>query len=172
VGTLPVADRDEEKQTNEINIAIPLLEALDIQDKTITADALLTQRELARYLVEPRGNALPLHRQGQSKKLLEETAYYFDPLDREPDHTTLDSPEHGRIEIRNIRVTTALNDCLNFPHVGQAFKVQRITIHQKNGKQTREVTYGITSKTPNQASAAPRRLQNNRGHWCIEYSCH
>jgi predicted transposase YbfD/YdcC len=55
VGTLPVEGSDEEKQTNEIKTAIPLLEAIDIQGKTITADALLTQRELARYLVEPRG---------------------------------------------------------------------------------------------------------------------
>jgi len=34
---------------------IPLLEDLDITGKTITADALLTQRKLARYLVEQRG---------------------------------------------------------------------------------------------------------------------
>jgi predicted transposase YbfD/YdcC len=54
VGTLPVADRDEEKQTNEIKTAIPLLQAIDIEGKTITADALLTQREFARYLIEDR----------------------------------------------------------------------------------------------------------------------
>jgi len=54
VGTLPVAGRDEQKQTNEIKTAIPLLDAIDIQGKTITADALLTQRELACYLIEQR----------------------------------------------------------------------------------------------------------------------
>ena len=47
VGTRPVAGGDEEKQTHEIKTAIPLLEAIDIQGKTITADALLTQRELS-----------------------------------------------------------------------------------------------------------------------------
>ena len=54
VGTLPVEGGDEEKQTNEIKIAIPLLDSIDIQGKTITTDALLTQRKLARYLVEQR----------------------------------------------------------------------------------------------------------------------
>ena len=44
VGTLPVEGRDEEKQTNEIKTAIPLLDAIDLQNKTVTADALLTQR--------------------------------------------------------------------------------------------------------------------------------
>ncbi len=51
VGTLPVEGSDEEKQTNEIKIAAPLLDAIEIKGRTITADALLTQRELARYLV-------------------------------------------------------------------------------------------------------------------------
>ena len=35
-------------------MAIPLLEALEIAGKDITADALLTQRKLAAYLVEKR----------------------------------------------------------------------------------------------------------------------
>ena len=128
VGTLPVAGGDEEKQTNEIKIAIPLLETIDIQGKTITADALLTQRELAQYLVEERGAHYHFTVKGNQKQLLEETALYFDQLDREPDHSTLDSTDHGRIETRNIWVTTALNDYLNFPHVGQAFMVERLTI--------------------------------------------
>ena len=52
VGTLPVNGGDELKQTNEIGMFMPLLDALDIQGKDITADALLTQRKLATYLVE------------------------------------------------------------------------------------------------------------------------
>jgi predicted transposase YbfD/YdcC len=35
-------------------MAAPLLDAIDIQGKEITADALLTQRKFARYLVEER----------------------------------------------------------------------------------------------------------------------
>jgi predicted transposase YbfD/YdcC len=171
VGTLPVEGGDEEKQTNEIKTAIPLLEAIDLQGKTITADALLAQRELARYLVEQRGAHDHFTVKANQKNLLEEIAYYFDPLDRQPDHTLLDSPEQGRLEIRNIGVTTELNDDLNFPQVGQAFRVQRITIHKKSGKQTQELAYGMTSKTPNQASAT-EIPQDNRGHWGIENSCH
>jgi hypothetical protein len=47
VGSLPVEGNDELKRTNEIKIAIPLLDAIDIEGKDITADALLTQRKLA-----------------------------------------------------------------------------------------------------------------------------
>jgi hypothetical protein len=67
VGTLPVEGSDEEKQTNEIKTAMPLLDAIDIQGKTISADALLTQRDIAKYLVEQRGCTLPFHRQRQSE---------------------------------------------------------------------------------------------------------
>ena len=52
VGTLPVNGSDEEKQTNEIKIAMPLLSGIDIREKTITADALLTQHAFGRWLVK------------------------------------------------------------------------------------------------------------------------
>ncbi len=51
VTALPVGATDEVKQTNEIGMAIPLLESLDIAGKTITADALLTQRKIAEHVV-------------------------------------------------------------------------------------------------------------------------
>ncbi len=84
---------------------------------------------------------------------------------------TLDNPDHGRIETRNIWVTSELNDYLNFPYVGQAFLVERITINKKTGKESRDIAYGITSKTA--ALASPEQvLQDNRKHWSIENSCH
>ena len=49
---MPVEGQEEAKQTNEIGMFIPLLDGIDIQGKDITADALLTQRKLAHYLVE------------------------------------------------------------------------------------------------------------------------
>src|SRR5207253_11407693 len=56
VGTLPVAGKEAEeaKRTNDIKTAIPLLEAIEIAGKEVSADALLTQRELADYLVTKR----------------------------------------------------------------------------------------------------------------------
>jgi len=82
-----------------------------------------------------------------------------------------DPPDHGRIEIRKIWTTTELNDYLDFPYVGQAFLIERHFIEKKTGKESRELAYGITSQTPEQAD--PQRiLAINRSHWCIENSCH
>jgi predicted transposase YbfD/YdcC len=170
VGTLPVEGRDEEKQTNEIKTVIPLLDAIEIRGKTISADALLTQRELARYLVDKRGAHYHFTVKGNQKHLLEAIAFYFDHLDQPPNFTTTDG-DHGRREIRKIWVTTELNACLNFPHVGQAFMVERLTRDNKSGKERADIAYGITSKPPDLATAQ-HVLQDNRGHWAIENSCH
>lgn len=170
MGTLPVAGCDEEKQTNEIKTAIPLLDAIDIQGKTISADALLTQRKLARYLVEERKAHYHFTVKGNQKNLLEDISFYFKQLDRPSDFTSIDS-QHGRIEIRNIWVTTELNDYLDFPHVGQTFMIERNTFYKKSKKKSSEIAYGVTSKTPDLANAK-KVLQDNRGQWAIENSCH
>ena len=47
------------RRTNEIGTVIPLLETLpDIANRTVTADALLTQRALAKYLLGRRADYL------------------------------------------------------------------------------------------------------------------
>ena len=80
-------------------------------------------------------------------------------------------PDHGRIETRKIWTTTELNAYLDFPHVGQAFVIERHVTEKKTGATSREIAYGLTSRTP--AQARPQRvLQVNRGHWTIENGCH
>jgi hypothetical protein len=102
---------------------------------------------------------------------MEDISFYFENIDREPDYTTVDAPDHGRIETRNIWTTTELNDYLDFPYVGQAFMIERITFFPKSSKERRVIAFGITSKKPDLASAEDV-LKDNRGHWCIENSCH
>ena len=170
VGTLPVAGSDKEKQTNEIKIAIPLLNGLNIQGKTITADALLTQRKFARWLVEQKNAHYHFTVKGNQKNLFEDISFHFNNISHQCDHTPVNDG-HGRIETRKIWVTTDLNDYLSFPHVGQVFMIERTVTYQKSGRESQEIAYGVTSKTPDLANAA-KILQDNRGHWCIENSCH
>ncbi len=161
---------DEEKQTNEIKIAKPLLSGIDIQGKTITADALLTQHAFGRWLVKKKNSHYHFTVKGNQKQLLDDITFYFNNISQKPDHTTVNDG-HGRIETRKIWVTTDLNSYLLFPYVGQAFMIERSVINQKSGKRTQETAYGITSKTPDLADAA-QILKDNRGHWCIENTCH
>jgi predicted transposase YbfD/YdcC len=170
VGTLPVAASDELKRTNEIKTAIPLLDAIDIQNKDITADALLTQRHFADYLVPKRNAHYHFTVKNNQPGLFQDIALFFN--DRQsPDFVLTDTPDHGRIEIRKIWTTTELNHYLNFPHIAQAFIIQRESIEKKTGESSSDIAYGITSRSPEQADPQ-RLLATNRGHWCIENSCH
>jgi predicted transposase YbfD/YdcC len=167
---LPIEGDEQGKRTNEIRMAIPLLDAIDIQGKDITADALLTQRKLADYLCRQRKAHYHFTVKGNQDGVFQDIKLYFQ--DRpEPDFMTYDPPDHGRIEIRKIWTTTALNPYLDFPHVGQAFLIERCTIDKKSGEQSEDIAYGITSRDPQQADAQ-KLLAINRGHWTIENSCH
>jgi len=170
VGSLPVEGSQEHKRTNEIKTAIPLLDAINIEGKEITADALLTQRDIADYLVRDRHAHYHFTVKNNQPGLFQDIALYFEDRN-DPDFVQYDPPDHGRIEVRKIWTTTELNDYLDFPHVRQAFVIQRETTDKKTGKSSCEIAYGITSKTPRQAS--PQQvLATNRGQWTIEKSCH
>ena len=162
---MPVEGSDEQKRTNEIGMAIPLLEGCDIAGKDVTGDALLTQRALATYIVERQAH-YHFTAKGNQPGLQRDIALQFEK--RGPaDFVEVASADHGRIELRRIWCSTALNDYLDFPHVGQVFLVERESIDKKTGKPSRDIALGVTSRTPQQAS--PQRvLAINRGHWAIE----
>ena len=166
VGTLPVEGRDESKQTNEIGMVIPVLDTLEIDGKTITADALLTQRKLVRYLVEQRAAHFVLIAKDNQPTLAKAIRLLFEQRG-EPDFQEPYTLEHGRIESRAIWTSTVLNDCLDFPCVGQVFAIQRHTIIKTTGKQTHELVYGLSSHLPFSANAE-QLLAFNRGHWGVE----
>jgi len=167
---IPTEGGDGFKQTNEIKIAAPLLDGLDFNGVTITADALLTQREFARHLIEECKAHYHFTAKGNQQTLLEAIQEQFEKRGN-PDYVEPDALAHGRIESRRIWMTTALNDYLNFPYVEQAFCIERQVTHKKTGKQSDEVIFGITSQPPEQAT--PQQvLATNRNHWVIENSCH
>jgi len=101
-----------------------LLDAIDIQGKDITADALLTQRHIADYLVQQRNAHYHFTVKNNQPGLFQDIALFLNDR-KSPDFVLTDTPDHGRIEIRTIRTTIALNGYLNFPHLGQAFVIQR-----------------------------------------------
>ena len=173
IGLKPGAG-DTEKRTNEIGTIIPLLETLpDIEGRTITADALLTQRALATYLLD-RGADYLFTVKGNQPTLLDDIRLTLDECiaQRAPDFAVeTPKPEHGRHERRSLWASCELNDYVNFPGVAQVFAVRRDTVEVKSGKRRCETAYGITSLTPHAAS--PQRLLTlNRGHWTIEATHH
>ena len=150
-------------------MAIPLLESLDLTGKTLTADALLTQRKLAAYLIDHQAHYVFIAKDNQPS--LRKAIRLLFTERSQPDFQEPLTLAHGRIEQRSIWTSTRLNHYLDFPSVGQVFAIERQVIEKKSGKTSTETVFGLTSHTPQTADAA-RVLAYNRGHWTIENGCH
>ena len=146
-------------------MAIPLLETCDIAGRDITGDALLTQHAIATYVVAQKAH-YHFTVKGNQANLERDIALLFETRGA-PDFVEVTPPDHGSIVTRRIWCSTALNTYLNFPHVGQVFRIERESFNKKTGKHSHDFALGITSRTPQEAS--PQRvLTVNRGHWSIE----
>lgn len=77
---------------------------------------------------------------------------------------------HGRIEWRGIEVKEVTPTQMDFPHVAQVARIDRIR-ELKNGRQEVETIWIITSLTATQADAA-RLLELVRLYWSIENGTH
>lgn len=76
---------------------------------------------------------------------------------------------HGRKEIRTLTSTTAVNDYLDWPDVGQVFELERVRVLKD--KTELEVVYGITSLGRDRSDAS-ELLGRTRQHWGIENRLH
>ena len=82
--------------------------------------------------------------------------------------TTLDKG-HGRCERRTLKATTAWNDYLDWPGVGQVGQIESVVT--RDGKTAHEVRSFLTSAPRSEADAG-RLLEWARGHWSIENRSH
>ena len=187
---IPIVECAVSEKTNEIPVSIELLKAFDVTGLVITTDALLTQRKFCQEILDRQADyCLPV--KANQKQLFEEIRDLFQPLDE------TDSPEvnqrrfenlhtedgahlqmttdiettKGRITTRTLTASTLLTEHTDWPGLQQVYQY---TTHQKS-KKTGQVKcytqYGITSLTPQRASAADL-LKLRREHWTIENKLH
>lgn len=157
------------EKTNEITCFAALLDPYDLQGVTVTGDALHTQRDHARFLVEVKKahyaftvkrNQKNLYEQMRTLPWGEATAKFYDR-----------TQGHGRKETRVVQALTVTDLGVDFPHAAQVAKVVRHRTDTKTGKQSRETVYVITDLTSRQAS--PERIATIlRAHWVIENRLH
>ncbi|GBP99937.1 hypothetical protein SSP531S_13410 [Streptomyces spongiicola] len=146
-----------------------LLAPYDLTGITVTADALHTQRDHARFLVEEKrahyllvvkANQPELHRRLRSLPWKDCTARRYD---RERGH--------GRKETRATRALTVTGLGLDFPHAAQAARILRHRTDLATGRCSRQTVYVITDLTSQEAS--PERLGRlARPQWTIENRLH
>jgi len=156
-------------KSNEITAVEPLLKGIEIEGRVLTFDALHTQVKTARYIVEEKKAHYMFTVKGNQPGLKADIEQ-LEMEKRRPDYETTEKG-HGRLETRRIWVSSALNDYLDFPYVGQVICIQRQVYQCKKKTERIETVYGITDLNPSQASAE-QILKMNRGHWAIENRSH
>ena len=166
-------------KANEKSTAPRLLEAIDLQGCVVTGDAMFTQRDLCEQIVEAGGNYLfPV--KDNHPTMLKTIADVFMPAPVSAGHSLIRLPEthaqtvnhdRGRTEYRYLTASSQLNEYLDWPHLGQVFRLQRVVQHHQTGKITYEVLFGITSLTTDRASP-DTLLHHVRHHWHIENRLH
>lgn len=168
LGQQAVADK-----TNEIGAIGDILGAIMLENRVITMDALLTQRDVAETIIG-RGGDYVMIVKGNQPTLHEEIATLFAApaavAETLESAATLDLG-HGRIEHRRITTSTALCGYTDWAGIEQVFEIERMVTDKKSGAQRAEIVYGATSLARARASAA-QVLELVRHHWHIENKLH
>ncbi len=160
--------RGKEKQT-----ALQILQHLSIAGHVLSADALHTTPHWCQQVRHKQAHYLLIAKKNR-QELYDDIALLFadGPFPDLPEQQaqTIDKG-HGRLEIRRLRISSALTDYLKpgWPDVAQVFQVQRLMT--RCGHATDELAYGFTSLSAAQASP-PQVLQFIRRHWHIENILH
>lgn len=160
-------------KTNEIGAVNELLAGLILEGRVMTMDALLTQHKLAEAILAQRGDYVMIAKENQAELRKWIKALFDEPLwlrEWPQEAESLDLG-HGRVEKRRLQASSALSDHELWPGLEQVFVIEREVVEQKSGKRRREVIYGCTSLTKEEATAE-ELLKLVRGHWVIENRSH
>ena len=152
------------EKSNEIPKLRDLLGRLAIAECVIVADAMHTQRETARAIVEAGADYLFTVKKNQPGTLASIARL---PWKHIPSRTWVDTSKGRRVR-RTIKVVAAAG-WTDFPHASQIAQLRRT--RTVKGKTTTEVVYLICSAPAAQAS--PEQLATwVKSHWCIENRFH
>jgi predicted transposase YbfD/YdcC len=171
-----------DSKENEIVVAPQALAGLNLTGKLISADAMHTQRGFSAQIVEAGGDYIFPVKENQPR-LYQDIQQLFAPEHPKPgfgkistdfSSATQVSKGHGRLEIRTLTTSEMLNAHVDWPGLGQVYRLERQFNWLRAGscyKQTCETEYGITSLTCSEATPV-QVLQNRREHWFIETGLH
>ena len=187
---IPLAQCAVSEKTNEVPISTQLLKAFDVSEKVVTTDALLTQRRFCQEVLAADADyALPV--KANHKQMYQDIEDLFEPLSMTdpPEvetrrfeclhteagaylqtHTDVEDAR-GVLTTRTLTASTLLTDYINWPGLAQVYQYRVEQKQTRTGKITQQTQYGITSLSPEVASAKDL-LTLRRGHWTIENKVH
>jgi len=177
---LVLVEAEVDRKENEIVVAPKILKQVNLSGAIVIGDAMHAQRETSAQIVEAGGDYIWTVKGNQArtewaiqKLFVHEVCNLKQgaPLTKHCRMVSQVHKGHGRIEKRTIMVSTELNDYLDWPYVAQVFRLEREVWHAKYQGRTRQVVYGLTSLSPQDASPT-KLLALSRQYWGIESGLH
>ena len=168
-----VAQLGVQDKSHELGHLEPLLDALVLEGRVLTADALHTHAEVAQAVLDRGGDYL-LPVKDNQPVLRSDIALVFAHSKELADTITQAQTTDchgGRVEARRLSASTALEGYLSWPGHAQVLELRRVVTQKRTGKTQREVVYGITSLGPERATPA-QLLRLWREHWHVENRLH
>jgi predicted transposase YbfD/YdcC len=162
-------------KSNEITAIPPLLERLALKGALVTIDAIGTQNEIARTILERGGDYLLALKANRPATFKDIKAFFADPPPSVLDTCETTDGDHGRIETRHHAVchdvAWLFSDRrypgeVTFPGLAMIGMVEAET--EREGKLTHERRYYLCSAKLDAATFA----RAVRGHWGIENRLH
>ena len=188
---IPIAECAVSEKTNEIPVSIELLKAFDVSGLVITTDALLTQRKVCQHILDAQADyCLPV--KANQKQLYQDIRDLFEPFEEtdppEVEHrrfenlhaeagahlqtyTDTENAKGNRMTTRTLTASTLLTEHTDWPGLQQVYQYTTHQQQKNTGEIKGHVQYGITSLTPERASAADL-LKLRKEHWTIENKLH
>ena len=142
---LVLAQAEVDKKENEIVVAPRILSQVLLAGMIVIADAMHTQRAFSEQIVSAGANYVFTVKDNQSRtKWAVQKLFVHEvcnmqkgaPVSADVRMATTTNKRHGRLEQRTLICSTQLNDYLDWPHIAQVFRIERV-VHHAHGKGNR-----------------------------------
>jgi predicted transposase YbfD/YdcC len=157
-----------EEKTNEITAAPVLLKKFDLQNTTVSVDALMTQTAVAETIIAKGGNYV-MALKGNQQTMFEDVKLYFSELHEGMSCWRSLEKNRGRVESRTCTATfdiSWLNSKRIWAGLASIFKIDSEVRYE--GRTVKEARYYISSLK----TGASVFLDLSRKHWSIENQLH
>lgn len=168
-----------DNKENEISAAPKLLQQLDLRERVVCGDAMLTQRDISVEILARGGDYIWFLKENQPT-MKRDVEQFFKPARKaagwhaqtlEMRKTKSVSKGHGRLEKRELTCMDDETGFLDWPGVEQVFQLERTVVDCQTGAMSQDVRYGITSLAA-EACSAPQMLALIQAYWGIENGLH
>ncbi len=170
---LVIAQQAVRSKENEITAAGVLLHPLLVKGRIMSADAMHTQKKWCAGVHAYQGYSLLTAKDNQPTVHQDLRDFFADvTLDQGEWQTAKTAQKgHGRLEVREIWTSTAMNAWFEqeWAGIAQVFKIRRWV--KEKEKEREEIVYGFTN-LPRSKASAKRLLELNQRHWSIENRLH